>query len=264
MKAMNSEVYQPNKEITGDYDSAYAAKCSNGTFVGKVEDGDVKVWNGIPFASIPARFERCIAPQDSDKVYEAYYYGKSSLQTSGPKPDNPGYEQGDLDCLTLAVYSVDNDIKNKPVMFYIHGGGWQTGSTSWAAINAKNFTHYNPDVVTVEVTYRLGIEGQINLGTKTKDGSSYLLSDYESRKDEFKTSCNNGMLDILQGLRWTKENVGAFGGDANKITIAGESAGACAVTNLILMDSDPDNKYLNHSENLFQQAIVLSGGFNQQ
>ena len=91
--------YHPNLEITGDYDKALAAKCSNGTFVGQtLEGGTIKAWRGIPFAKIPARFERSVAPDASDKVYEALYYGKSGMQIPDESEPSSFYEQGELTC----------------------------------------------------------------------------------------------------------------------------------------------------------------------
>ena len=252
--------YHENKIIDGDYDKALAAKCENGTFVGKInEEFDVKYWRGIPFAKIPARFERSVEPDKSNKVYEAYYYGKSCLQHIDETEKSSQYPQDDLNCLSLTVTTANDDTKNKPVLVYIHGGGWVSGGANDPNYDGATFAYYNPDIILVEIQYRLNFIGMINLGVKDENGN-YLLSDYS---DKFKTSTNNGMLDQIQALRWIKRNIEAFGGDSNNITICGESAGCGSVYNLLTIVSDPNNHYLEKSENLFQKAIAMSGGFNQ-
>lgn len=245
--------YEPNNEITGTYDKALAAKCVNGTFVGKLENG-VKIWRGIPYAKQPVgelRFKKSEAPEPSDKIFEAYHYGKSCLQPDDPSERASMYEQGE-DCLTLAVYTYDNDIKNKPVLVYIHGGGWALGGTVDPLYKGSNFVSYNPNMIVIDITYRLGLMGQLN------------LSKLDGYNDEFITSHNNGILDQIQALKWIKGNISAFGGDPSNITICGESAGGGSVSLLVLMASDPNNKYMPHGENLlFKKAISMSGGINQ-
>lgn len=254
--------YGENKEITGDYDISLAAECENGTFVGLREDNGTVSWKGIPFGKIPARFERSVDPDPSDKVYEAYYFGKSFMQPTGNKDEMASqYMQGDLDCLTLAVYAGNSDVKDKPVLVYIHGGGWIYGGTSDHLYNGSNFVYYNPDMIVVDITYRVGLLGQINLGVMV-DGE-YLFPDYEGNEDVFSTSVNNGILDQIQALRWIKANISAFGGDPDNVTICGESAGGGSVSILVMMASDSDNEYIGIEEGLFGKAISMSGGFNQ-
>ena len=255
--------YHPNLEITGDYDKALAAKCSNGTFVGQLlEDGAIKVWRGIPFAKIPARFERSVPADASDRVYEALYYGKSGMQIPDESEPSSFYEQGELDVLTLTVYTGNNDIKNKPVLVYIHGGAYSCGGTTDKAYDPTALVTYNPDLLVISITYRIGILGLLNLGVKDENGN-YILSDYEENIDKYKTSNNLGLLDVIQGLRWIKQNAAAFGGDVDNITISGESAGAGTVSNLLLIASDPNNQYLSPDEGLFQKVFSMSGGINQ-
>ncbi len=252
--------YHENREIIGDYDKNFAAKCSNGTFVGKLnKELNIKNWRGIPFATIPARFERSVEPKPSDKVYEAYYFGKSCMQSKDNSERASLYEQSDIDCLSLTITTGNNDIKNKPVMVYIHGGGWVSGGAADPIYEGSLFSHYNPDVILVNIQYRLNFIGMINLGLKDKLGN-YILSDYS---DKFKTATNNGMLDQIQALRWIKKNISSFGGNPDNITIFGESAGCGSVYNLLTMLSDPNNHYLEKSEQLFHKVIAMSGGINQ-
>lgn len=245
--------YQPNKEITDDYDQNLAAKCSNGTFVGKISEG-IKVWKGVPFAKTltpESRFMQSQLPDDSDKVYEAYHFGKSCMQPISPSELASSYEQGE-DCLTLAVFTANNNLKNKPVLVYIHGGGWINGGTADPLYDGRRFAYYNPDMIVVTITYRVGLLGQINLSH---------FKDY--KEGTYLTSCNNGILDQVTALRWIKKNISAFGGDSKNITICGESAGGCSVSSLCLLAVEPRHKYIKENEQLFKRAIAMSGGMNQ-
>ena len=252
--------YHENKKITGEYDKSLAAVCDNGIFVGKIdEEFNVKRWRGIPFAKIPARFEKAVALEKSNDVYEAYYFGKSCLQHIDETEKASLYPQDDLNCLSLTVTTGNTDTKNKPVLVYIHGGGWVSGGACDPNYDGATFAYYNPDVVLVHIQYRLNFIGMINLGIKDEKGN-YVLSDY---CDKFKVSTNNGMLDQVEALRWIKRNIAAFGGNPDNITISGESAGCGSVYNLITMVSDPTNHYIEKQEHLFHKAIAMSGGFNQ-
>lgn len=236
--------YKPNVEITGQYDTNLAVKCENGTFVGQKQD-DVIAWRGIPYATQPVsdrRFRPAIAPKKSDKVFQAYYYGPSCMQpidrTGGELSSQ--YHQGE-DCLNLNIWSNVNGATNKPVLVYIHGGGWLQGGTADPLYNGQFFAQYNPDIIVVTVTYRMGMMGIINL-TDFPDGADYI------------TSTNNNLLDLVQSLKWIKKNIAGFGGDPNNITIAGESAGGAAVSALCIIPS---------ARGLFQKAIAMSGSATQ-
>lgn len=236
--------YKPNEEITGQYEKALAAKCENGTFVGQKQD-DVIAWRGIPYATQPIgdrRFRPAIAPQKSDKVYQAYYFGHTCMQpidTTGAEMASL-YPQGE-DCLNLNIWSNVNGAPNKPVLVFIHGGGWLQGGTSDPLYNGQFFAQFNPDIIVVTVTYRMGMMGMINLQS-FPDGADYL------------TSTSNNLLDLVQSLKWIKNNISAFGGDANNITIAGESAGGAAVSALCIIPT---------AKGLFQKAIAMSGSATQ-
>jgi para-nitrobenzyl esterase len=150
------------------------------------------------------------------------------------------YEQSEA-CLNLNVWKNVNGEKEKPVLVFIHGGGWLQGGTSDPLYNGQFFVQHNPDVILVTVTYRMGMMGIIN------------LSEFPDGK-EYETSINNSIFDLVQSLKWIKENIAAFGGDPNNITIAGESAGGGAVSTLCT---------LPEAKGLFQKAIPMSGSVNQ-
>ncbi|MBP5352339.1 MAG: carboxylesterase family protein [Alphaproteobacteria bacterium] len=237
------EEYHPNLEITGEYDKSLAADCKNGIFVGRKQD-DVIAWKGIPFATQPVgdkRFKKATDPEASDKVYEAYYFGPSCMQPIDPTGERSSlYEQSEA-CLNLNVWKNVNGAKEKPVLVFIHGGGWLQGGTADPLYNGQFFAQHNPDVILVTVTYRMGMMGIMN------------LSEFPDGK-EYETSINNSIFDLVQSLKWIKENIAAFGGDPNNITIAGESAGGGAVSTLCT---------LPEAKGLFQKAIPMSGSVNQ-
>lgn len=236
--------YTPNNEIKGPYDESLAVKCENGIFVGQ-KLNDVISWKGIPYAKQPVgerRFKPAIAPNPSEKVYEAYNFGVSCMQpvdtTGGEKASL--YKQGE-DCLNLNIWSNVDGTPNKPVLVYIHGGGWIQGGTSDPLYNGQFFAQFNPDIIVITVTYRMGMMGMINLSS-FPDGADYMVS------------TSNNLLDLVQSLKWIKNNIAAFGGDPNNITIAGESAGGAAVSALCIIPS---------ARGLFQKAIAMSGSASQ-
>lgn len=235
--------YAPNNEIIGEYDASFAAKCVNGTFVGQREDG-VKVWRGIPYAKQPVgnlRFRAPQAPDASNGVYEAYHFMKSGMQPISPDEKASVYQQGE-ECLGLNIWSSTNGKDAaKPVFVFIHGGGWYTGGTVDPLYNGHNFAKNSPDILVVTIDYRLGMMGQIVISS-FPDGRDYTGSE---------ALC---MLDMIQSLKWIKENIAAFGGDPDNITVCGESAGGGAVSMLCVM---PEAK------GLFEKAILMSGSVSQ-
>ena len=235
--------YSENLELK-EYDkSRPAAKCRNGIFVGNMEN-EVAVWKGIPFAKVPEgalRFKRAMDPDDSDKIFDASYYGLSCLQPDSVEETSSTYGQGE-DCLRLNLWAntTCKDTK-KPVLVFIHGGGWASGGTADPLHDGYNFVYYNPEMIFVTITYRFNVMGLVNLSS-FPDGA------------EYKTSVNNGLYDQAQALKWLHDNAAAFGGDPENITIAGESAGGGSVSALCLMDDA--RKY-------FQKAIPMSGSVSQ-
>jgi para-nitrobenzyl esterase len=139
------------------------------------------------------------------------------------------------DCLVLNVYtrSLSENAK-RPVMFWIHGGGFQAGSGSSPGYDGSNLVQRG-DVVVVSINHRLNVFGFLYLGESS---------------DPTQRTGNVGMLDIVQALRWVRENIARFGGDPESVTIFGESGGGRKVGTLLAM---PDAK------GLFQRAIIQSG-----
>ncbi len=234
--------YAPNREITGAYDKSAAAVCENGIFVGERKN-DVIAYRGIPYAQQPMgklRWKAPLAPMPSKKVYEAFHFGKSCIQTIDHEEKASLYEQGE-DCLTLCVYRNASDPETrKPVLVFIHGGGYNLGGTSDPTYDGINFVTQNPDAILVVITYRFGMMGYVNF-LQMPDGK------------EYSDALNLGQLDQIAALKWVNRNIAAFGGDPDRVTIFGESAGGGSVSSLVL--SPEARKY-------FRRAIPMSGVAN--
>ena len=232
--------YAENKQITdGDYDKSLAVKCVNGTFVGRKTEG-VIAYKGIPFVGRqPVGELRWKAPLDvvpDDGVYEAYHYAKAASQD-----ETMNDHQGE-DCLYLNVWKAeDASAGKKPVMVWIHGGAFIQGGANVELFDCTNFIKENPDVIVVNIQYRLSVMGFLHL-SHLPDGKDY------------PDAQNLGLLDQKMALKWVHENIAGFGGDPDNVTIWGESAGAASVTMLPLIKG---------SHQYFKKAIAGSGSPSQ-
>jgi para-nitrobenzyl esterase len=205
------------------------------------EEGGVAQFRGIPFAAPPVGERRFLPPQAVEPwsgVRDATQWAARAPQSLEATPfrrivDVPV----DEDCLTLNVFTPGLDgAANKPVMVWIHGGAFNIGSG--CLFDAAELSRRG-NVVVVTVNYRLGALG-----------FSYL----DHFDDRFAGSGNVALLDQIAALQWVRDNVAAFGGDANSVTIFGESAGGHSVGCLL---TAPD------ARGLFHRAIPQSGaGFN--
>lgn len=204
-------------------------------------DGNISAWLGVPFAAPPVgplRFRAPQPPQPWTEVRAATAFGPASIQTPLVLPGAPPLAPSTLseDCLYLNIWSPAADGQRRPVLFWIHGGAFSTGTG--AAYVGSELAELG-DIVVVSINYRLGILGFANFGGLFGD-------------ERF--GHNLGLLDQLQALKWVRENIAAFGGDPERITIAGESAGAGSVS--LLMHSDAAIPF-------FHGAILESGAPNQ-
>ncbi len=234
MRAM----YGVNREIKGPYDIEKAVRCENGTFVGK-EKEDVLSFKGIPYAKPPVGERRWKRPEQAEKndgIYEAFYFGASPIQTKWPSEVGSYYPQSE-DCLTLNIWAAKKDLKDRAVMVFFHGGSYGWGAVSDPLYDGHNFVKRFEDIILVTVEYRVGIMGFID------------LSMVEGGED-FPESGNLGLLDQICALKWIRENIRSFGGDPDKVTIFGESAGAGSVSLLPLIDE---------AKGLFRRVIAESG-----
>ena len=231
-------LYGENKELQAVPEGQPVAIVENGVFVGQSNDG-VLSFKGIPYAKPPVGELRWHAPQradSSDVIREAYYFGKSGIQTLSSSVRASYYKQGE-DCLTLNVWTASDTTRHRPVMVWIHGGSYGWGGTSDPLFEGHNFVKAHPEVILVTINYRLGLLGFLDL-TQMEGGEDYAESG------------NLGLLDQVAALEWIQRNIAAFGGDASQVTIFGESAGGGSVSLLTVMP---------RARGLFQRAIVESG-----
>jgi para-nitrobenzyl esterase len=141
------------------------------------------------------------------------------------------------DCLRLNVWTpAAEDRGKRPVMVWLHGGGYEAGSSQeLPAYDGENLSRRG-DVVVVSINHRLGVFGYLNLAA--------------IGGEKYARSINVGMLDIVAALQWVRDNVGRFGGDPANVTVFGQSGGGAKVSTLMAMPS---------AQGLFHKAIVQSG-----
>ena len=232
-------LFGENKELKENPDKEHAVKCHNGVFIPKIDD-TVRIFKGIPFALPPVgerRWKKAEPIPNSDHIFEAYYNGKSPIQTVIDSERSSYYPQSE-DCLYLNVW-VNDACKddNKPIMVFIHGGAYGWGGTVDPLYDGLNFIKLHPEVILITIAYRVGIFGFIDL--------SYLKGG-----ENYPDAPNLGIYDQIEALRWIQKNGKAFGGDINNVTIFGESAGGGSVSLLPLIDE---------AKGLFHRVIAESG-----
>ncbi|MCU1522464.1 MAG: carboxylesterase [Arthrobacter sp.] len=197
-------------------------------------DGDVLRATGIPYATA-ARFQPPVSAPDWTAVLSATSLSPACPQAPVPFLDDIlGTRYGELpgseDCQRLSI-TLPADLQDNervPVMVWLHGGSYTSGSGDLAIFDAKALVAENR-VIVVSVTYRLGLFGYLAAGTGRP--------------------ANLGLLDQLEAFRWVRRNISAFGGDPGNVTAFGQSAGGDAVAHLM---ATPD------ASTLFQRAIIQS------
>jgi carboxylesterase type B len=199
---------------------------------GRVTNG-VNVFKGIPYAAPPFGANRLRPPQPVERwdgVRDALSHGAKppmlplppGLDMLVPDPAKPGE-----DCLNLNIWSPELGSARHPVMVWIPGSGFEVGS---AAMPFYDGSHFARDgIVCVTINYRVGADGFLYLG---------------------ESNANRGLLDQIAALQWVQENISAFGGDPDNVTVFGESAGGMSVATLLSMP---------RAEGLFRRAIAQSG-----
>ena len=191
---------------------------------------------GLPYAQAAERFVPAEAVEPWEGIRKADSYGPISPQGSILSMNGNGDETGtDNNCQNLNLWTPGvNDGQKRPVMVWLHGGGFSTGSGNEPLYNGENLSR-SGDVVVVAVNHRLNLFGYLDL-------SAY--------GEKYKDSGNVGMLDIISALKWIQDNIEAFGGDPDNVTVFGQSGGGAKV--LALMTSP-------YAEGLFHKGIVQSG-----
>lgn len=206
--------------------SISAVKTNNGLISGAYNaDKTVMVFKGIPFAAPPVGGLRWKAPQpvkNWEGVRKADNFGPNAMQAKpmafGVYTDEfliPKGSEISEDCLYLNVWSNARTTHDqKPVIVYIHGGGFMSGSGSVAIYDGEAMA--KKGIVFVTINYRHGLFGFFSHPELTKEST-------------YNASGNYGILDQIAALKWVKNNISAFGGDSNNVTIAGQSAGSMSV-----------------------------------
>lgn len=219
----------------------------SGKIIG-VDRGTYTEYRGIPYAKPPVGELRWRAPQPAEPwegIYEATDFKNKCWQTPsmGEPYDREFYSNPDFfrpmseDCLYLHIWA-PNDAAGKklPVAFWIHGGAFMHGFGSELEFDGRAYCERG--VILVSIEYRCGVFG-------------FLAHPWLSAEDEKHISGNYGLLDEICALQWTYDNIAAFGGDPENITVFGQSAGAMSVQSLISSEFTGDR---------IAKAIMQSGG----
>jgi para-nitrobenzyl esterase len=210
-----------------------------GTVLG-VSKAGIDSWRGIPYAGAPIGKRRLREPAPVTPwsgVRDASQFGTVSAQFHRIRlPGAPVIEGSGEDCLTVNVHAPSDRGSSSllPVMVYIHGGGYSTGSSRDFSEQGEPFLHASP-VIYVSFNYRLGALGYLD------------FTRYSTPDRPFDS--NLGLRDQVMALHWVQDNIRMFGGDPHNVTVFGESAGANAVTTLMATPS---------AAGLFHRAIVQS------
>ncbi len=214
------------------------AKTLSGEVRGRERNGAL-LFAGIPYAAPPVGERRLRAPEPHERwhsVRDATRFGPAAPQLPGDGlVGNPNVRWDEAGCLTLNVCTPACDDARRPVLFWIHGGGFRSGQSAVPWYDGSSFAARG-DLVVVSINYRLGALGFAQLG--------------EIGGSDYATSGTNGIQDQLAALRWVRDNVAFFGGDPARVTIAGESAGAMSVGTLLGAAG---------GSGLFRAAILQSG-----
>jgi para-nitrobenzyl esterase len=240
-----------NPEVTG------VVSVSEGDLTGVLnKDKSVEVYAGIPYAAPPVGELRWKEPQPADKwegVKACDTFAPMSMQKRDGEIMNSltklfGYHYFNIslkdnyreavseDSLYLNIWKPAGEVKDAPVLFFIHGGSLTGGQSSFSEYRGEDLA--KKGIIVVNFAYRLNVFG-------------YMANEELAAESENGTTGNYGLLDQIAALKWVNENIASFGGDASKITIAGESAGASSVGALCVSPL---------AKGLFRYAIAESSG----
>ena len=220
------------------------------------EDESVEVYTGIPYAKPPVgelRWKEPVEPDGWEGVRVCDHFAPMSMQAqNSPRYDSLlsifGFHNFKIslkdnfreavseDSLYLNIWKPAGDVKDAPVLVYIHGGSLMTGQPSYSEYRGEDLA--KKGIIVVNFGYRLGVFG-------------YFANEELAAESPNATTGNYGLLDQIQALKWVQQNISAFGGDPEQVTIAGESAGASSVNALCVSPL---------SKGLFVRAIAESSG----
>jgi para-nitrobenzyl esterase len=230
------------------------AKTTYGAVQGLVQNG-IQTFKGIRYAAPPIGPLRFLPPEKPKQwkdIADATEFGAPAMQMAPPTSTSPATDFArqlasiyttpseikieNENCLFLNVWTPAlSDAKKRPVLVWLHGGGFAYGSGAWPIYDGANLARKG-DAVVVTVNHRLNLFGYLYLG--------------QLAGDAYAKSGNAGMLDLVAALEWVRDNIETFGGDPGNVTIMGESGGGAKVSTLLAM---PDAK------GLFHRAIIQSG-----
>ena len=211
-------------------EAATVATTRSGRIAGYRDHG-VHVFKGIPYGAdtAPRRFRPALQESAWRGVRDATQHGASAPQNGN---DGPGSE----DCLFLNVYTPGlRDGGKRPILFYIHGGGYNNGSGGSPLYDGVRLCRRG-DAVVVTVNHRLNVFGYLYLA--------------ELAGPEYAHSGNVGQLDLVQALQWMQRHAAEFGGDAGNVTVFGQSGGGAKIATLMAMPA---------AQGLFHRAMTMSG-----
>ncbi len=205
-----------------------AALTASGEVTGVKEDG-VAIFRGVPYGADtgPGRFRPPLPPTPWREPRPCLAYGSASPQR-GAEPNQSE------DCLRLNVWTPAVDAGRRPVIVYIHGGAYATGSGSSPLTDGARLAARG-DAVVVTVNHRLGPLGYASLARLAPG---------------FGDSGNLGQLDLVLALQWVRDNIAAFGGDPGCVTVVGQSGGGAKIATLMAMPA---------AASLFHRAVTMSG-----
>jgi para-nitrobenzyl esterase len=200
-------------------------KTSQGYLKGATENG-IAVFKGIPYAQPPLRFMPPVPHTSWNDTLNALQFGPSASQPSGTGVT------GSEDCLYLNLYTPKIDDHKRAVVIWVHGGSMTNGSGK--GMDGHAFADKD-DIVTITINYRLGALGFLYMGDLDR---------------KYTQSGDLGLLDVAAALKWVQTNIAVFGGDPNRVTVMGESAGAKLLSAVMVSPA---------SKGLYSQAILESG-----
>ncbi len=244
MATTGATVAASNVRLRAQSDAALVVKTASGRVRGESVNGVFR-FLGIPYAQSIAGRNRFAPPRPVEPwtgVREAVRYAQSSPQQKQQlrTPVTPAFTPADYvvpgnDCLALNVWAPAGRDGKLPVMVWLHGGGWTSGSGACPIYDGENLARRG-DVVVVTINHRLGASGLTDF--------SRILG------DNFADSANLGIRDIIAALEWVRNNIAEFGGSPNLVTIFGESGGGWKVATMLGIPP---------AKGLFHRAIIESG-----